>query len=178
MCSNGVNAASIDVVEHPNNFFVPDASSTYSSPYYRGAAGDWGYTHGAITEEFTTATLAISAWDVDYTSGEFDEIFVMDDGALVSLGYLQGENDTYSYTEFTLTSSLFDEVETGLEVYMDIDINGNGWLVTLAKSVLSVDGAPIPDADPGVDAVPLPASLPLLAAGFGALGILRRKRRS
>ena len=86
-------AATTDTIEYNTGYFVPDVASTYNSPYYRGAADDWSWAHNAITTSFTTATLSISAFDVDYSSGEFDSVYAFDGSAYVFLGYLNGVND-------------------------------------------------------------------------------------
>lgn len=171
----GANATPvIDVVEFPTGFFVDDESNTYKEPFYRWDDDDWGWSHNAIsTTSFSSATLSISAFDVDavtsYYSPEVDEIFVKDDGSWVSIGNLNGVNDEYSYTTFVLGSEFYNEIETGLEVRMDIDKNNSGWAVTLAKSVVSLDAAPIPDPDPDPTSVPEPASAALLLMGLGSL---------
>lgn len=176
--AGGASAAVVDVVQSPTGYFVPDAASTYDSPYYRWANDDWGWTHNAITEPFTTATLQISAFDVDFDFGERDAIYAYDNGTQVFLGYLAGANDIYSYTEFTLGSEFFDDIAGGLQLWMDIDTGFGGWAVTLAKSVITTDGAAPPPPDPGA-VVPLPAALPLIGsalAGLFGAGALRRRR--
>ena len=72
------HGASVDVVEYPDGYFAPDTDSTLDSPYYRSADQDWGWTHGAISPGFLEANLQISAYDVDRSSGELDEIFALD----------------------------------------------------------------------------------------------------
>lgn len=170
-------AATTDTIEYGSGYFVPDVASTYNSPYYRGASEDWSWTHNAITESFTTASLSISAFDVDYSSGELDSIFAYDGTDFIFLGYLEGVNDQYSYTTFTLGSQFFEQISLGLQVFINIDVNDEGWYVTLAKSVLTTDGADLPPVDPGVSPVPVPAAAPLLLAGLGALGFAARRRR-
>ena len=58
---------------------------------------------------------------------------------------------------------------------MNIDTTGAGWFVTLAKSVITTDGAAPPPPIPG--AVPLPAAGWLLFAGLGGLAALRRRKQ-
>jgi hypothetical protein len=168
-------SATTDVIAAPTGYFTPDESSTYSSPYYRWAGDDWGWTHNAITETITTATLSISAWDVD-APYEVDTIYAWSDqdSAYIELGVLQGADDEWGYTTFDLDASWFDEIANGLQVWMEIDTNNGGWAVSLAKSVLSVNGGSVPNPNP--NPVPVPAAVWLF--GSGLLGLLgfRRKR--
>ena len=171
-----------DTIQAPTGFFVPLPSQTYDPGYYRWANEDWGWNHNAMAAGFTTATLSISAFDVDAGGGanpQFDEIFVWDNGVQTSLGYLSGGNNIYSYTTFNLGANLFDDIAAGLQVFMDIDKFNSGWAVTLAKSVISVDGAPIPNPNPGGGAgVPEPASLAIWSLiGLGFVGVGWRRRR-
>lgn len=173
--ATAASAAVVDVVQAPTGYFVPDADSTLSAPYYRWAGEDWGWTHGAIDEAFTTASLQISAFDVDYDFGERDAIYAYDNGTPVLLGYLAGADSVYSYTEFVLGAEFFDDIAAGLQLWMEIDEWNGGWAVTLAKSVITTDGAEPPPPDPGV--VPVPAALPLIGTALAGLAGLRLRRR-
>ena len=79
--TGGIQAATVDVVEAPTGFFVPTDAQKYDSPYYRYVSEDWGWVHNAIAGVITSAELLIAAFDVDYSLGELDEIFAMDDGS-------------------------------------------------------------------------------------------------
>ncbi|MFT4152154.1 MAG: VPLPA-CTERM sorting domain-containing protein [Paracoccaceae bacterium] len=174
----GASAATTDTIEAPDGYFVPTDAQRYDSPYYRYYGAGWSWAHNAITEAFTTATLQISAFDVDYSSGELDLIEAFDaaTSTWINLGYLIGANDAWAYTDFVIGADLLDDVADGLQVRMTIDSGYGGWAVTLAKSVITTDGATPPPPDPGAQ-VPLPAAFPLLLGGLAAVGGLRLKRR-
>ncbi len=167
-----------DIVQAPTGYFVPDDSLKYDYTYWRGYYQDWEWTHGAIGGSFTTATLNISAFDVDNysadSSAEHDLIYAYDSGAWILLGELAGASDIWSYTEFDLPTSLFDDIATGLQIKVDIDTTTNGyWLLTLAKSVLTTDNGFIPDPEP--NPTPEPSTLALAALGLAGAFCLRRK---
>lgn len=171
-------AAVTDTVEAgPGNFFVPTDAQKYDSPYYRYGSDDWGWTHNAIAGTIDEATLNISAFDVDFDSGEADEIWAWDSGDWVSLGFLTGANDTWEFgNAFVLGSNFFDDIATGLQVKVDIDKNNGAWALTLGKSALAVNGGALPDPTPG-GAVPEPATWAMMIMGAGAVGSMVRRRR-
>jgi len=167
-----------DVIQSPTSYFIPEGTSVTTSPYYRWYNEDWGWTHNAIGGSITSAILGISAWDVDYSSGERDIIYAWENGvsAWVNLGVLAGNTNIWEYTEFTLGAAFFDDIANGLQVKIDIDSTNSArhWAVTLAKSVLATDGSGFPDPDPGTS-VPEPATMLLLGLGLIGLAGLRRK---
>lgn len=177
-----------DVQEYSNNtsseYFVINDASKYSSPYYRGASQDWGWTHNAIAgSSFSSIVLDISAFDVD-TPYEKDMISVYTGSSWLDLGVLAGNDDAWDFTSFDLTAYSWAEsqVNAGLQVKMDIDQLNTGWVVTLGKATLSVDGGnqncvPTPGV-PCTSVVSEPATLGLLGLGLAGLGVVRRKKFS
>ncbi len=95
-----------------------------------------------------------------------------------TVGELAGSTNTFSFTTFNLGASWFDEIAAGLMVQILIDQNDtNFWGVSLAKSVLSIDGAPLPDPNP--NPVPLPAAVWLFGTAIlGLVGFGRRKSKA
>ncbi|MEN6373497.1 MAG: hypothetical protein ABFD75_01785 [Smithella sp.] len=169
-----------DVIQTPIGYFVPTDAQKYNAPYYRWYDEDWGWTHNTLSgvvTSITTATLNISSFDVDYSSGERDNVYIWNntDSKWDMLGTLTGKNDDWSYDAFNLGFQYFDEILAGLQVWVDIDSTHNydNWALTLTKSVISIDGSAIPGPQPG--AVPIPGAFLLLAPGLAGLAIIRKK---
>lgn len=164
-------------------FFLPPAAYWGDSPYYRDQTQDWGWTHNAIAGPITSATLNIGAYDVDSGSGSFsDEHDVIEaydaaSSSWLTVGELSGIDSSYTYSTFTLSSTLFDDLLAGLQVRVNIDANNTGWLLTLTKSVIITnDDGTLPPVN---GAVPEPASWAMMLAGFGLAGTaLRRSRKT
>jgi hypothetical protein len=174
-------ASAIDTQDYSKQtattYFVDTDANKYNAPYYRWYNQDWGWTHTGIASAATalTATLNISAFDIDWASGEVDKVYAYDNGVKTLLGTLTGDNDQWSYTTFTLGSNFYDDIVSGLQVYLDIDSTNNEdvWAVTVAKSVISIDGGELPDPDPST--TPEPCTLLLMGIGLGGGVLLRRK---
>jgi len=158
-------------------YFVDIDANKYNPPFYRGKGADWGWTHAAIGGTITSAALNISAFDVDFGSGEIDNIYAFDNGSKTLLGNLSGASDTWAFTNFVLGSNFYDDIASGLQVWMEIDAATPGyWIVTLAKSALTVNGGTLPPPTPGPNAAtPEPGTLLLL--GVGAAGVMWMRRR-
>jgi hypothetical protein len=163
-----------DTVQTPTGYFVPTDAQKFDSPYYRGNGQDWSWTHSAIATPFTTATLNISAFDVDASSGEVDNIYAYDGATAVLLGTLAGGNNIWSFTNFNLGANFFDDIANGLQVSIGIDQLNRGWFVTLAKSSLSLDDSGLPTPTPGV---PEPSTWAMMILGFAGVGFMAYRRR-
>lgn len=168
------HAGIVDTIQYNSGYFVDTDANKSSSPYYRGENQDWGWTHNAIAGSFASATLNISAYDVDASSGEVDKIWAKNNGNWTLVGSLSGQNNQWSYSTFTLDSQFYDDMATGLEVKIDIDNGSDGWKVVLSKSVIATDGALLPTPVP---AVPEPETYALMLAGLGLIGGIARRRK-
>lgn len=177
-----------DVQDYSNNtateYFVDIDANKYFFPYYRGQNADWGWIHNAIAGTFSSIKLQVSAFDVDYNGvgsfSEWDLIEVFDGVNWVSLGLLSGATDVWAFTDFDLTGYSWAQaqVNAGLKVRMNIDLQNEGWIVTLGKATLSLDGGNqqcVPT--PGIPCTPT-VSAPGVAGlfGLGALAMFLRRR--
>ncbi len=171
--ASSVYAGYTDIIQEPTSYFVTAANWQYE---YRWFNQDWGWQHNAIAGTWTTASLNIAGYDIDYSQGERDAIYVGTDFNNKNfIGYLTGTNNEWSWSAFDVTAYLAIIESTGLYVWMDIDSTNSSevWAVSLSKSALSLDGGSIPNPEPG--RVPEPTTMLLLGLGLVGLAGLRRK---
>lgn len=187
MSSAAMAAPITDVQEYNNNsateYFVDSDGNKYDQPFYRNQNQDWEWIHNPLAGLFTNIKLSISAFDVDYDSGELDAISVFDGTSWLSLGYLAGASDIWAFTDFDLTGFSWaqSQVNAGLKVRMNIDQNNAGWLVTLGKSTLTVNGGDLACVPtPGVPCTQITVSEPGAFALFGLAfaGLMLRRRKA
>ena len=154
---------------------------------------DWKQNDQSFSGNLATAGLSLShvTGDIANGPGSFDSFWDHTDSVNeVVRGNNFGDvgwddNTEYSF-ELTFTDSL-------IEIFVDgvLEISHAGSFTDgafgfynfsqgavryagITESVLPTD--PIPDPGPGPSPVPLPAGLPLLLAGLGAFGLIRRRK--
>ncbi|WP_100641329.1 PEP-CTERM sorting domain-containing protein [Alteromonas facilis] len=177
-----------DVQDYTSNtaseYFVDNDANKYDSGIWRGASEDWGWVHNAIAGTFSSIILEISAFDID-SPDEIDNVYAWDGSDWFLLGNLMGTDDTWEFTVFDLTGYAWAEtqVNAGLQLWLDIDVANEGWLVTLAKSTLSVDGGnqqcvPQPGAPCTSTNVSEPYTVALLGLSLFGLASVRRRKQA
>jgi len=93
----------------------------------------------------TTATLSLHVFDVDEEQGELDEVSL--NGTL--LGYLSGTSDTWSTTNFDVTSEIIYGGLNTVEICIDPDGGEDSidWVAEIDWGQILVDGGSAEDAD-------------------------------
>ncbi len=123
-------------------WFIPPDIIRDHSPYHRGMREDWGWTHDirnrvpSDAKGIISATLSISAWDVD--AGMENGIYING----VRIGILSETGDwAWGTSTFTLPSSALSDLWSNgfLNVRMDIDENLTGSRITLGSATLTVN---------------------------------------
>jgi hypothetical protein len=159
-------------------YWTPDEVSKDSSPYYRWQGDDWSWQFNPVAGTINSASVSVSAFDVDANQGEIDDIYGWsnDSSSWELLGNLAGAGDIWSFTSFDLASSWFDEINAGLQVKIAIDTLGGTWAVSLAKSSLITNGGTLPPPNPS--AVPVPAAVWLFGSALAGLGFFGKRRKT
>jgi hypothetical protein len=148
----------VDEASTPPNYLGPWYSPSYCGfEIYSWYDGNYGWQHSFVnwnmpSLNIISAKLTIVAWDVDSEPswgwyGEYDGIHV--DGNLLSPGYLQGFNGTWSTTVFDLPVE--DIVDDGIiDVWMDIDMHHDydNWATTLDYSRIEIRYSDFPNDPP------------------------------
>lgn len=118
---------------------------------YTDADFGWTHTFDTTGKAIFSAELRISAWDVDYSSGERDRV----DADGTTLGYLRGSPSSWSITTFNIepTDAAAMLADGEIDIDLDIDEFNGGWLVEIDYSRLSIHWDWLPVADAGPDQV-------------------------
>ena len=148
--------------------FTQQVDEASTSPHYVAPGGygfeiyswfdeDYGWMHdfsqwNTPYLNILSATLTIHAWDVDSEPfhgyyGEYDGVHI--DGTLLSPGYLQGTNGTWSTTVFDVPiTNITDDGD--INVWLDIDMHHDypNWATTLDYSKLEITYSTFPNDPP------------------------------
>jgi len=130
------------------------------------------------TATFTLPSIQDAQYSIQVTgqnnqSSSFFQFLVDPDGPGTSSGFVQlGNNINFGSGFNTITLPTF--IDLGTSDFFRIINGGSG------NSGGQISGVSITQVTPQVTALPLPAALPLFAAGLGVLGLLgqRRKRKA
>lgn len=106
---------------------------------YSGYGDHITATFNVIALPESSVVLTVYANDVDEEAGEIDDVyFIETDGTEHFLGYLSGQNNVWTTTAFTLNK---DWIKVGTSsIRIEPDVNDSGWMVTVNKAQLVVDG--------------------------------------
>lgn len=152
---------------------IVNSGPAFGGYYYSDTTLEW--SHAPILAPFQSATLTIDALDVEFDAvpPEQDRVSAFDAASAtwIELGFLNGP-PSGSSTVFDLSSSLFDDIATGLMVKIDINVGTTAvdYAMTLNRSTLAVSN---PDTPPSI---PEPGTLALAGLGLGALALGRRRQ--
>jgi len=128
----------------PAHYAAPQG---YGFSVYSWYNEDYGWQHNFPlwnndSYQIISATLLIRGWDVDSepshgTNGEYDGISV--DGVDLNPGLLQGENNSWSETSFSVPLNSIND-DGLINTFLNIDMNhtSNTWATTLDYSLLTI----------------------------------------
>ena len=148
------------VINEDGSFtYIQEIGADSTPPHYTAPQGygfsiyswfneDYGWQHdfplwNDDEYKIVSATLLIRGWDVDSephhgTGGEYDGIAV--DGVDLNPGLLQGNNNSWSETHFTVPIEAISD-DGLINVFLDIDMNHSQrtWATTLDYSLLTIN---------------------------------------
>jgi len=130
---------------------------------YRGTNDDFGWSHtfDPTGKVIFDVELTIHAYDVDFDQGEQDDVYA--DGVL--LGPLVGNTgENWTDTVFAIDPAMLADGQ--LNIWLDIDVAGEGWDVLIDYSQLRTHW----------DVIPAPGAILLGGIGVGFVSWLRRRR--
>jgi hypothetical protein len=177
----------VDVVDHSDaqagTWFLPpgiDDDSIWSTPYYRGYFGDWGWNHTFSPPEpmptiINWATLEIEAYDVDPEPLEVD--LTSADGVLI--GQLDPGDGAWNVTTFNIDPTGLSQLLDGtMDAWLDIGPYASAYKVALRSATLTVNYDTIEFVEVSVPSpvTPAPGAILLSSIGIGVVGWLRRRR--
>ncbi len=161
-----------------------DVSGTLTGGFIRSDFS-WTHSYAPITGAILSATLDIDLIDAD--RGKLKLYQNTLGGAWVGRANPAGKNNggrpgpwrvpgdpLDPIMTIKIRKSFFADLADGSFTFYGDNKRLGFWGANQATLTITTDGV----AGGGISPVPLPASLPLLAGGIGALAVLRRKRKS
>lgn len=138
----------VDEASTPPHYYGPwGGSGGYGFEEYSWYDEDYGWQHtfpsfNTANLQILSATLTIRAWDVDSEvshgwDGEYDGVTA--DSVSLSPQYLQGNDEQWSVTTFTLPNSVITD-DGDINIWLDIDMHHDYdyWATTVDYSKLTI----------------------------------------